>query len=93
VQQAMMAEGAVQCGFCTPGLVLAGAALLAANANPTDADIKAAITGLCRCGVYPRLLRAIHRAAGDARRGEIAAMPAPGVAQNVPALRGATPGR
>jgi isoquinoline 1-oxidoreductase alpha subunit len=84
----------VQCGFCTPGLVLAGAALLAANANPTDADIKAAITGLCRCGVYPRLLRAIHRAARVMRGEEkIAAMPAPGVAQNVPALRGATPGR
>lgn len=88
VQQAMMAEGAVQCGFCTPGLVLAGAALLSANANPTDADIKAAITGLCRCGVYPRLLRAIHRAARVMRGEEKpVAMPAPGVAQNVPALR------
>jgi isoquinoline 1-oxidoreductase alpha subunit len=94
VQQAMVAEGAIQCGFCTPGLVLAGAALLAANADPTDADIKAAITGLCRCGVYPRLLRAIHRAARVMRGQErIAAAPPPGVSQGdaaraVPALRG-----
>ena len=71
VQQAMLAEGAIQCGFCTPGLVLAGAALLAANANPTDEDIKAALAGLCRCGVYPRLLRAMHRAAATLRGGAV----------------------
>ncbi len=69
VQQAMLAEGAIQCGFCTPGLVIAGAALLAANANPSDEDIKGALAGLCRCGVYPRLLRAMHRAAGALRGG------------------------
>ncbi len=77
VQQAMLAEGAIQCGFCTPGLVIAGAALLAANANPTDDEIKAALAGLCRCGVYPRLLRAIHRAAG-AMRGPAAPAALPG---------------
>jgi isoquinoline 1-oxidoreductase alpha subunit len=79
VQQAMLAEGAIQCGFCTPGLVIAGAALLAANANPTDEDIKAALSGLCRCGVYPRLLRAIHRAAGM-MRGAAPVLPAGPVA-------------
>jgi aerobic-type carbon monoxide dehydrogenase small subunit (CoxS/CutS family) len=75
VQQAMLAEGAIQCGFCTPGLVIAGAALLAANANPTDEDIKGALSGLCRCGVYPRLLRAIHRAAAVMRGRENLAPP------------------
>jgi aerobic-type carbon monoxide dehydrogenase small subunit (CoxS/CutS family) len=62
VQQAMLAEQAIQCGFCTPGIVMAAAALLAHNADPSEADIKAAVTNLCRCGVYPRLVRAIQRA-------------------------------
>jgi len=44
---------------------MAAAALLADNPNPTDADIDAAITNICRCGTYPRIRRAIHRAAGD----------------------------
>lgn len=63
VQQAMVAEQAIQCGFCTPGIVMAAAALLTANANPADEDIARAITNICRCGVYPRLIRAIQRAA------------------------------
>lgn len=76
VQQAFLAEQAAQCGFCTPGMVMAAAALLAQNSNPDDAAIKAAITNLCRCGAYPRVLRAIQRA-GQAMRGEAtpAAMP------------------
>lgn len=99
VQQALVAEGAIQCGFCTPGMVMAGAALLSANANPTDADIRNALSGLCRCGVYPRLLRAIHRAAAVMRgQDPIAPMAAPGVSQAeaaraVPALRGPRAGR
>ncbi len=62
VQQAFVAEQAIQCGFCTPGLIMAAAALLAQNADPTEADITAAITNICRCGVYPRLIRTIQRA-------------------------------
>ena len=62
VQQALVAEQAIQCGFCTPGIVMAAAALLARNASPTDADIATALTNICRCGVYPRMIRAIQRA-------------------------------
>ncbi|HZU63550.1 MAG TPA: (2Fe-2S)-binding protein [Novosphingobium sp.] len=63
VQQALLAEQAVQCGFCTGGIVLAAAALLAATPAPTDAEIRAAIDNLCRCGTYPRIIRAIRRLA------------------------------
>src|SRR6478736_8772251 len=59
VQQAMVAEQAIQCGFCTPGIAIAAAALLARNANPSEDEIKEAIPNLCRCGVYPRLIRAV----------------------------------
>lgn len=85
VQQAFVAEQAIQCGFCTPGLVMAAAALLAHNTDPTEADIKAAITNICRCGVYPRLVRAIQRAGRIARGLE------PGVPLPVPATA-TTPG-
>lgn len=67
VQQALVAEQAIQCGFCTPGIAIAAAALLTHNADPGEVEIKAAITNLCRCGVYPRLVRAIQRA-GHAMR-------------------------
>lgn len=93
LQQAFVAAGAVQCGFCTPGMIMAAAVLLKKNANPTDAEIDAAVTNICRCGVYPRLRDAIQRAAlvmrGEAR---ISAAPPPGInsedaAAAVPALR------
>ncbi|WP_374285373.1 (2Fe-2S)-binding protein [Novosphingobium sp.] len=93
VQQAMVAEQAIQCGFCTPGIVMSAAALLARNADPTPEDIKAAVPNLCRCGVYPRLVRAIQRAGRVARRLEaISAAPAPGLtpedaARAVPAMK------
>ncbi|OYW45686.1 MAG: isoquinoline 1-oxidoreductase [Sphingomonadales bacterium 32-68-7] len=93
VQQALVAEQAIQCGFCTPGIAIAAAALLARNADPSEAEIKAAIRNLCRCGVYPRLVRAIQRAGRVARRAErISAAPSPGItaedaAAAVPALR------
>jgi len=93
VQQAMVAEQAIQCGFCTPGIVMAAAALLERNAAPNEADIETAIQNLCRCGVYPRLTRAIQRAARVALRQEvISAAPAPGIsaedaARAVPAMR------
>lgn len=67
VQQAMVAEQAIQCGFCTPGIVISAAALLTRNADPSEADIKAAIPNLCRCGVYPRLIRTVQRAGRMAR--------------------------
>ena len=93
VQQALVAEQAIQCGFCTPGIAIAAAALLQTNADPSADDIKAAIPNLCRCGVYPRLVRAIQRAGRVARRAErISAAPAPGIdaedaAAAVPAMR------
>ena len=80
LQQAMVAEQAIQCGFCTPGIVMAAAALLADNPAPDEAAIKAAIPNICRCGVYPRLIRAVERAGRVARRQErVTAAPAPGV--------------
>ena len=93
VQQALVAEQAIQCGFCTPGIALSAAALLARNADPTAEDIAAAVPNLCRCGVYPRLVRAVQRAGRVMRRIEtISAAPVPGIspqdaAQAVPALR------
>jgi aerobic-type carbon monoxide dehydrogenase small subunit (CoxS/CutS family) len=93
VQQALVAEQAIQCGFCTPGIVIAAAALLARNASPSDEEIRAALPNLCRCGVYPRLLRAVRRAGRVLRREEtISAAPAPGIAPEdaaraVPAMR------
>lgn len=87
VQQAMVAEQAIQCGFCTPGIVMSGAALIAKNAAPTKQDIEQAIPNLCRCGVYPRLVTAIQRAGRVARRSEtISAAPAPGISAQDAAL-------
>lgn len=95
IQQALVAEQAIQCGFCTPGLVMAASALLAKTAAPGEAEIKAALPNLCRCGVYPRLVRAVQRAGRVAAQGEpINAAPPPGIdkadaAQAVPALSAA----
>ncbi len=97
VQQAFVAEGAIQCGFCTPGMVMAAAALLARNADPSEAEIADALPNICRCGVYPRLIRAVQRAGRVLRREEtISAAPAPGIApadaaRAVPAMGGSTP--
>ncbi|MEL7199808.1 MAG: (2Fe-2S)-binding protein [Pseudomonadota bacterium] len=62
VQQAMVANQAIQCGFCTPGIVMAAAALLQRNASPSKADIIEAIPNMCRCGVYPRLVETVQQA-------------------------------
>ena len=97
VQQAMVTEQAIQCGYCTPGIVMAASALLAKNPAPSEAEIKAAIPNLCRCGVYPRLVRSIQRAGRVTRRTEtISAAPAPGIsagdaAQEVPAISAPEP--
>jgi aerobic-type carbon monoxide dehydrogenase small subunit (CoxS/CutS family) len=83
VQQALVATQAIQCGFCTPGIAMSAAALLARNANPSEAEIKAAIPNLCRCGVYPRLVGAVQLAGKIARMAE-----PPGTARVVPVLPG-----
>jgi len=62
VQQAWIAESVSQCGFCQPGMIMAAAALLARTPSPSDADIDAAVTNICRCGTYPRVREAIRRA-------------------------------
>jgi isoquinoline 1-oxidoreductase alpha subunit len=67
VQRAWIAEQVPQCGYCQPGQVMSAAALLAKTPRPTDDQIDAAMVGnLCRCGMYQRIRRAIHRAAQGA---------------------------
>jgi aerobic-type carbon monoxide dehydrogenase small subunit (CoxS/CutS family) len=63
VQRAWLAEQVSQCGYCQPGIIMEAAALLAKRKDPSDVEIDAAITNLCRCGTYDRVRRAIHRAA------------------------------
>ena len=64
VTQAWILEEVPQCGYCQPGQVMTAAALLSRNHNPSDADIDNAMSGnICRCGTYPRIRSAIHRAA------------------------------
>ena len=68
LQEAFVAEDALQCGFCTPGQVVTATALLAREPEPTREEIREAMAGnLCRCGAYPKIERAIRRAAGKAR--------------------------
>ena len=68
LQAAFMEHDALQCGFCTPGQILAGIALLTENPNPTEDDVRRGMSGnLCRCGAYPKILRAVLAAkTGDA---------------------------
>ena len=63
IQQAWVAHDVPQCGYCQSGMVMAATALLAANPQPTDADIDAAMTNICRCGTYQEVRAAIHAAA------------------------------
>ena len=68
VQEAFIAHDAIQCGFCTPGLVMSCAALLATNPAPSPAEVKAATSGhLCRCGTYPHVFAAVQDAAKSAK--------------------------
>ncbi|WP_044664010.1 (2Fe-2S)-binding protein [Syntrophaceticus schinkii] len=63
LQQAFIDEGAVQCGYCTPGMILASKALLDANPQPNDEEIKTALSGnLCRCTGYKKIFKAVHSA-------------------------------
>jgi len=63
LQKAWIEHQVPQCGYCQSGMLMAAAALLAKNPNPSDADIDAAITNICRCGTYPRIRTAIQSAA------------------------------
>jgi nicotinate dehydrogenase subunit A len=63
LQEAFIAEQAAQCGYCTSGMIVSAAALLAANAHPSEDEVRAALDkNLCRCGTYPRIVRAVMRA-------------------------------
>jgi len=64
VQKAWAELDVPQCGYCQSGQLMAAASLLAKNKKPTDADIDAAMTNICRCGTYQRIRAAVHRAAG-----------------------------
>ncbi len=66
VLAAWTAEEVPQCGYCVPGTIVAVVALLRKTPHPTDSEIDAAVTNLCRCGTYDRVRKAIHRAAGAA---------------------------
>jgi isoquinoline 1-oxidoreductase alpha subunit len=76
VPRAFAEAGAIGCGYCLPGFVMGCAALIAADPDPDDAAIDAALTHLCRCGLQPRIRRAVRRAAAAAR-GVLALPPLP----------------
>jgi nicotinate dehydrogenase subunit A len=66
LQRAFIAEQAMQCGYCVAGILISAAALLKQNANPTEAEIRAALDrNLCRCGSQNRMVRAVRRAAEE----------------------------
>lgn len=69
VQQAFIDADALQCGFCTAGMIMSCVALLKKNSNPKPADTQSALQGnVCRCGTYPRILEAVSKAAGKVAR-------------------------
>lgn len=83
LQAAFLETGAFQCGYCTPGMIMAAAALLAANPQPTDVEIRAGMQdNICRCGAYPRIAAAIRLAAA----GGVTAGNATGPSGSAPAL-------
>ena len=64
LQEAFLETGAMQCGYCTPGMIMSGVSLLSKNAAPTDAEIIHGMQGnICRCGTYPRIVAAVRLAA------------------------------
>ena len=65
IQQAWIEHEVPQCGYCQTGMIMSAAALLAKHPHPTDAQIDATMTNLCRCGTYPRVRKAIHALAAD----------------------------
>ena len=70
LQEAFLAIGAMQCGYCTSGMLMSGVALLEKNPHPTDEEIVRFMDGnICRCGIYPRIIAAIKKAAGVTKGG------------------------
>jgi aerobic-type carbon monoxide dehydrogenase small subunit (CoxS/CutS family) len=73
VQEAFLAVEAFQCGYCTPGMIMAAAALLRVNPDPSDQDIARVLDrNVCRCGTYPRIVQAIRLAADRMRKRTVA---------------------
>jgi aerobic-type carbon monoxide dehydrogenase small subunit (CoxS/CutS family) len=71
LQEAFLVEDALQCGYCTSGMIVSGVGLLKTNPHPSDAEILEFMEGnICRCGTYPRILAAIRRAAAGVGTGE-----------------------
>lgn len=69
LQEAFLESGALQCGYCTPGMIMSGIALLRKNPNPTPKEVARFMEGnICRCGTYPRIIAAIIKAAEALRR-------------------------
>lgn len=69
LQEAFLEHEALQCGYCTPGMIMSGVALLSANPNPTEQQIRESMEGnICRCGTYPRIVAAVRLAAEMGRR-------------------------
>ena len=69
VQQSFLECSAFQCGYCTPGMIMATVALLSRNPNPTVDEIRTGLdANLCRCGTYPRIIKAVRRAAQGGKR-------------------------
>ena len=67
LQQALLDEGGVQCGFCTPGMIMSATALLARNPSPSEEEVRVGLSGnLCRCTGYVKILAAVQRAAAEA---------------------------
>jgi nicotinate dehydrogenase subunit A len=63
IQQAFLDAGAFQCGYCTPGMIVASVALFRKNAKPSVAEVRQALNGhICRCGTYPRIVEAVRKA-------------------------------
>jgi len=81
LQRAWLEHQVPQCGYCQSGMLMAAAALLAARPDPSDAEIDAAITNICRCGTYPRIRAAIH---GAAQALAASAPPKPAASRPVP---------
>jgi aerobic-type carbon monoxide dehydrogenase small subunit (CoxS/CutS family) len=70
VQEAFLAVGSMQCGYCTPGMIVAAVAFLRENPNPTRDDIVRGMNGnVCRCGTYPRIVAAVEKAAAAMKGG------------------------
>ena len=71
LQQAFLDADAMQCGYCTPGMIMSGVALLSKNPDPETADVSRALQGnVCRCGTYPRIVTAVRMAAAATKRSQ-----------------------